>query len=1050
MTASPDWLALRDRVRAEYTEATDAAGRTHHGLRLLGLLGRMLADGQGDASTEALLDESVELARDLLAAGQLTGERAELVEVALAVDLVGRHRVRGDHASLDEALAIGERRVARDLDVSWATDRINLGSALLTSWETTSRREHLDRAIEVLDPVVSAGRDGEAPLDPEASIKASGNLAAAYASRYDLDRRPDDLRRAIDTNRWALRLADSDPDLAASLAANLAGNLTDSFYSQGRGDDLDEAIRLTDRFAPAESRVPSANQWSALARVLLARYERDRDKAALVAGWEAAANALSAAPRDSPSYWGMLGTAASLEFARYHHDGDLDRLTAAIDASVAAIDAASLDLNTFGVLANQACLALSERYELFGDRADLHEAIRRAEQALVPELRADVNRTLRTNLANAYVRRFGLTEDRADLYTAVRTLRPALDLTPPSPERAGRLNTIGSIYAQLAFTTDNPRQLDRAIDAGREAVSLTAATSPDLDIYQTSLGSWLHERAVMTPDEPLPAMLDEAVRTLEAVTRRLTEPSTLRARALVNLGECLSDRYTHVTGPDPVDLQRACDAWDDALAVRELTTTVVAGQRLGNVAFHFELWPQSHQAFAMALDAARVLTARRDVEADQELARFGVQGTAAAAAAAAAHYDDRLAAVVDLEQASATLLAHRAGRAADQVAFADIVARADALGGPMVYWATTRGGGNAFVVRPDGGVGLVELAVTTDLVGQALDTVRAAFAGPSSDPWDAWNTAVAELLSWTWRHLVEPVTDQLAGVPAVGLVPVGRTAWLPLATARPAGGGGLVDATVPHTLTNARSMSTPMAWPTRPRALVAAHPGTGRLWLPDALAEADAVAREYDGRATRLGPTPGPRSSVAPRPSAGWPKPARTLRTCGPVTAVDAGAGDGSGADAQETGNDTDAARLLVEAMAGVDVVHLVCHVDVDFDDPMASLVRLASGVRLGELFDRRLAGQAHLVLSGCDAGLTGTRLPDEAIGPAAVLLAAGARSVTAPLWPLDDQTSGAFMTRYHRLMAAGTDPARALAMAQRAARGESPLVWSSLVHFGV
>ncbi len=886
MTPPPDWLALLDRVRAEYTEAADAARRAHLGLRLLGLLDRLLADGHGDASAGALLDESVALARDLLATGQLTGERAELVEVALAVDLASRHRLQGDRADLDEALAIGERRVARNLDASWATDRVNLGSALLTSWNTTSRREHLDRAIQVLDPVVTAGREGEASFDREATVKAAGNLAVAYDCRYDLDRQPDDLRRAIDTNRSALRLADDTEtdtdvaDLAASLAANLAGNLTDSYYSQGRDDDLDEAIQLTERFAPARGRVPSANQWSALARVSLAHHERDRDEDALVVGWEAAAKALAAAPRDSPAYSGMLGTAASLEFARYHHDGNLDRLKASIDASLATIDAMSLDLNTFGVLANQACVALSERYELFGDSEDLREAIRRAERALVPELRADVARTLRTNLANAYVRRFSLTEDKADLIAALRTLRAALEQTPPSPERAGRLNTLAAIHAQLAFTTDSPAQLDRAIDACREAVNLTAATSPDLDIYQTSLGSWLHERAVMTPDQPLSAMLDEAVRTLEAVTQRLTEPSTLRARALVNFGNCLYNRHIHVTAPDLVDLQRACDAWDDALAVRELTTTVVAGQRLGNVAFHFEQWAQSHQAFGMALDAARDLTRRRDVEADQELARFGVQGTAAAAAAAATRCGDIQAAVVDLEQASATLLAHRAGRAAGQVTFADIVERAGALGGPMVYWATTRLGGNAFVVRPDGGVGAVELAVTTELVGQALDNVRAAFTQPTSDPWDAWNTAVAQLLSWTWRHLVEPVTHQLAGVPAVGLVPIGRVAWLPLATARPAGGDGLVDAAVPHTLTNARSLPTPAAWPARPRALVAADPGTGRRWLPAALAEADAVVREYDGRATRLGPTPGPGWSAAAGPSADHPsRPAR----CGPA-----------------------------------------------------------------------------------------------------------------------------------------------------------------------
>ncbi|WP_308128345.1 CHAT domain-containing protein [Frankia sp. CiP3] len=243
-----------------------------------------------------------------------------------------------------------------------------------------------------------------------------------------------------------------------------------------------------------------------------------------------------------------------------------------------------------------------------------------------------------------------------------------------------------------------------------------------------------------------------------------------------------------------------------------------------------------------------------------------------------------------------------------------------------------------------------------------------------------------------------------------------------------------------------------------PGGVAGSAPGTGRgrsRYRPTLAARRARGSRRGGPRVRRprhpAGSDTRPRMVGRRGPVGRPPEPARTLRTSGPVTAAGGATGEDSGAGTPRTGgaDGTDAARLLVEAAPGAQVAHLVCHVDVDFDDPMASVLRLASGVRLGELFERRLAGEAHLVLSGCDAGLTGTRLPDEAIGPAAVLLAAGARSVTAPLWPLDDQTSGAFMTRYHRLMAAGTDPARALATAQRAAHGEPPLVWSSLVHFG-
>lgn len=78
-------------------------------------------------------------------------------------------------------------------------------------------------------------------------------------------------------------------------------------------------------------------------------------------------------------------------------------------------------------------------------------------------------------------------------------------------------------------------------------------------------------------------------------------------------------------------------------------------------------------------------------------------------------------------------------------------------------------------------------------------------------------------------------------------------------------------------------------------------------------------------------------------------------------------------------------------------------------------------------------------------------KLPDEAIGPAPILLTAGARSVTASLWPIDDQLAPPFMIELHRRMSAGTDPARSLAETQRLMidRGDPPVVWAASAHYG-
>ena len=138
-------------------------------------------------------------------------------------------------------------------------------------------------------------------------------------------------------------------------------------------------------------------------------------------------------------------------------------------------------------------------------------------------------------------------------------------------------------------------------------------------------------------------------------------------------------------------------------------------------------------------------------------------------------------------------------------------------------------------------------------------------------------------------------------------------------------------------------------------------------------------------------------------------------------------------------------------ALGDADVAHLACHFDLDLVNPRASVLRFGRGMTLDALLHERTGHLPHLVLSACDAGLSGTRLPDEAIGPAAMLVHAGARSVVAPLWPVDDELAVAFMRSYHGRLAAGVEPATALSQTRRAARaaGAHPAIWACWTHTG-
>jgi CHAT domain-containing protein len=77
----------------------------------------------------------------------------------------------------------------------------------------------------------------------------------------------------------------------------------------------------------------------------------------------------------------------------------------------------------------------------------------------------------------------------------------------------------------------------------------------------------------------------------------------------------------------------------------------------------------------------------------------------------------------------------------------------------------------------------------------------------------------------------------------------------------------------------------------------------------------------------------------------------------------------------------------------------------------------------------------------------------DDWVGLTRAFLHAGAKRVVATLWPVDDWATAAFMERFYERMAAGEQPARALAKAQLAMRGAPttahPFYWAGFVIIG-
>jgi hypothetical protein len=1004
--ADTDLESARGRVRraAAGTPAWGAAV-----VDLLAALDEARLRSADAVESAALLDEAIELAHRYLDRPPEPSDARQraTVEVGLGVDLSERYQRSGVAADLDASVRLGRERVAAEHPSTWVTDRVNLAGRLLRCYDDRDAVDLLQEVVDLLTPAV-ARRD----IDDEGRAELAVNLAAAHSLRYDRAHEIDELRRAIALYTLAVQGAPADE--APAIRGLLAEVWLDLYRAGEEPEALDRALdEARAAVAAPGSALRRAARLHALTHTALTAHDAGR-AGALAEAAAAIADALAASPTDAPSTTTYLATSAAVDFERYLACGDRAALDAAIHTATDALARPLDDVHARAALANQACLTRTERFELDGDRTDLDTAIAVGRQALALVTRADTELPLRTNLANALQRAYELDADRALLVEGIAVITPAVRRTPAGTERAGRLNTAALLRASLARAIDSDEERDRAIDLAREALALTDPTTPEWAIYATNIAGWLADRSAVTGAR---ADLDEAIDVLARAYGDLAADSALEARAAYTLGCRLAERYERFTaGEGTADLQEACDLWDAAAAGGEPFVRVFAGQRLGDVAFRYEMWDKCEQAMALALEAARQLTDRRTQAGDRERARLEVQGIAAIAAWAAVRDGRPAAAVVHLEQAAATLLAESAGFPADRATLADVVGAARGLGATIVYLATTVVGGLAIAVTPDGGTRTADLPVTSADVDTILDGLRAAFSArpDGSDQLAAWDAAARAAVTATAERVVDPLRELIGAARRVGLIPVGRPAWLPLCAALDA---DPTSACVARQLPNARTVVAARPWPRRPTVEVVGDPGSGERALPSVPAEMAAVAACY-------GPADPPPPVDAER---------RVLR--GNARPDPAG----------------DTAVALVARLGRADVAHIACHFDLDLDEPGASVLRLGSGIGLADLVARRFAGRPHIVLSACDAGLVGVRLPDEAMGPAPMLLHAGARSVLAALWPVDDALTVDFMAAYHARLAAGAAPADALSTTRRAmlGRGGHPAVWAAWSHTG-
>jgi len=310
---------------------------------------------------------------------------------------------------------------------------------------------------------------------------------------------------------------------------------------------------------------------------------------------------------------------------------------------------------------------------------------------------------------------------------------------------------------------------------------------------------------------------------------------------------------------------------------------------------------------------------------------------------------------------------------------------------------------------------VVDLGVTRHDLAKLVDFSRGVLVrpGPSSAP-AVWQSALRRL----YQDLIEPVETAglLRGKQALRIVPHAELYYLPFAA--------LLGPSGPDAYLVQRYRLT--------------YAPSASVWL-----------RLRRSRAPSSG---GGVLALAPRPMA-LPGSAAEVAAIGRAFGTRAKVLLGAKATKQ----------ALREAAAGKDIIHFATYGVLNKDNPLFSYVELMPGgeedgrLEVHDVFGLPLRARL-IVLSACQTGLASGALADvpagdDWVGLVQAFLTAGASTVLATLWPVQDRSTAQIMSQLYDGLAAGETTAAALAQAQRTALGRRetahPFFWAGFTLSG-
>ncbi|MFG2229258.1 CHAT domain-containing protein [Streptomyces sp. NPDC048723] len=436
-----------------------------------------------DAAREPALSEEdlPPLVRDhLRASSRPTYQNDPYVSALLTwIDhLLNDAAVRHDLRTAQQALQVAKRCLASLDEAHPARAELFIRASLAcnTAFQSGGGKESVDQAVD------AARRALRSATGEIGRLKASLVLASALEQRFDMFRAMEDLHRAIDLCRTAVR-SRLDGPLVRSHQHLLAESLQLRYEATGDGRDIQQALEELGFLLDAEgSDGPAGAPYlTSLAAAHLARYERTRLVADLNESISFSRRALSAAGAH-PARCEMAERLSLALQARYERTGAPENLDEAIEEAHHAVRLARPGERRHARYLYGLLMALRMRYDLAGDPNDLDMAIAMGRSGPALQAAGNQRMLLAQQLGIALRRRHERTHDPKDLEEALALGRLACQ----GADRTGRERSAALNSLAHGLRLHDP---ERAEQTYQQAVDLLDPADPGRAAVLIGLGA---------------------------------------------------------------------------------------------------------------------------------------------------------------------------------------------------------------------------------------------------------------------------------------------------------------------------------------------------------------------------------------------------------------------------------------------------------------------------------------------------------------------------------------------------------------------------------